>query len=364
MTDIMGSRPIDSNDPIIFDGHNDVLLRLSQGGGRPAVSGFVTGRDGHIDVPRAKASGFGGGFFAIYVSSDIDLDDKLEQMSQAEYDLPLPEMVLQEKALPAVSEQAALLIQMEEIGALKICRTTADIRSAFDQGRMAAIMHMEGAEAIDADFYALDVLYAAGLRSLGPVWSRPTIFGHGVPFRFPSTGDTGGGLTDAGKALVKRCNEMGILIDLSHLNEAGFWDVANLSNAPLVATHSNAHAICPHARNLTDKQLVAIARSDGMVGLNFAAAFLREDGQMNEDVPLDTMLRHLDHLIGILGEDRVGLGSDFDGAMIPKDIGDVAGLNKLRDAMRAHGYSDTLMAKLCSENWLRVLATTWGESKK
>ena len=251
---------------------------------------------------------------------------------------------------------------MEETGALKICRSTADIRSAFDQGLMAAIMHMEGAEAIDPNFYALDVLYAAGLRSLGPVWSRPTIFGEGVPFRFPSTGNTGGGLTDAGKALVKRCNEMGILIDLSHLNEAGFWDVVNLSNAPLVATHSNAHAICPHSRNLTDEQLAAVAKSDGIVGLNFAAAFLREDGQMKDDVPLETMLRHLDHLIEILGDDRVGLGSDFDGAMISKEIVDVAGLDKVRNAMREHGYSDTLMAKLCNENWLRVLAITWGES--
>ena len=152
------------------------------------------------------------------------------------------------------------------------------------------------------------------------------------------------------------------MIDLSHLNEAGFWDVVSLSTAPLVATHSNAHAICPHSRNLTDEQLTAVAKSDGMVGLNFAAAFLREDGQMKDDVPLETMLRHLDHLIEILGDDRVGLGSDFDGAMISKEIVDVAGLNNVRNAMRAHGYSDTLVAKLCNGNWLRVLAITWGES--
>ena len=351
-----------SREQIIFDGHNDVLLRMSTSGGQSAVYDFVKGREGHIDVPRSKASGFGGGFFAIYVPSATDLNDKIQQMTKPEYDLALPEPVPQGQALPVVLEQAALLMQMEETGALKICRSTADIRSAFDQGLMAAIMHMEGAEAIDPNFYALDVLYAAGLRSLGPVWSRPTIFGEGVPFRFPSTGNTGGGLTDAGKALVKRCNEMGILIDLSHLNEAGFWDVVNLSNAPLVATHSNAHAICPHSRNLTDEQLAAVAKSDGIVGLNFAAAFLREDGQMKDDVPLETMLRHLDHLIEILGDDRVGLGSDFDGAMISKEIVDVAGLDKVRNAMREHGYSDTLMAKLCNENWLRVLAITWGES--
>jgi membrane dipeptidase len=226
---------------------------------------------------------------------------------------------------------------------------------------LAAVMHIEGAEAIDPDFRALDVLYAAGLRSIGPVWSRPTIFGEGVPFRYPATPDIGGGLSEDGKRLVKRCNELGIMIDLSHLNEAGFWDVAAISDAPLVATHSNAHAICPHTRNLTNKQLDAIAESDGMVGLNFAAAFLRADGQMRADIPLTTMLRHLDHLMDRLGEDRVGLGSDFDGALVPDKIGSAAGLGVLRGAMREHGYSEELIKKLAHENWLRVLKKTWGQ---
>ena len=93
-------------------------------------------------------------------------------------------------------------------------------------GGLAAVMHIEGAEGIDADFQALDVLYAAGLRSIGPVWSRPNIFGHGVPFRFPSSPDTGPGLTDLGKELVRCCNARRIIIDLSHMNEQGFWDVA------------------------------------------------------------------------------------------------------------------------------------------
>ncbi|HGG64609.1 MAG TPA: peptidase M19, partial [Rhodobacteraceae bacterium] len=115
------------------------------------------------------------------------------------------------------------------------------------------------------------------------------------------------------------------------------------------------------ARNLTDKQLAAIAESDGMVGLNFACAFLREDGQMDRDTPLDTMLRHLDYMIEKLGEDRIGLGSDFDGAWVPDQITDVAGLNNLRAAMRAHGYDEPLMRKLCHENWLRVLDKTWKE---
>ncbi len=360
----MGSGVPNNTEPLIFDGHNDVLLKLSLNGGRRATDDFVNGDSGHIDAPRARKGGFGGGFFAAFVRSAEDRDGKIAEMTKPQYDLPLPRPVAQDTAMATVMEQLAILLELERTGTVAICRTAADIRAAFASGRIAAIMHIEGAEAIDLDLHALDVLHAAGLRSLGPVWSRPNIFGHGVPFRYPSTPDIGPGLTAAGRRLVEKCNDLKIMIDLSHLNEKGFWDVAANSDAPLVATHSNAHAICPHARNLTDKQLAAIAESDGMVGLNFAAAFLREDGQMNGDVPLETMLRHLDHLIGALGEDRVGLGSDFDGAVIPRAIGDVAGLPVLRAAMLAHGYSEKLLAKLCHENWLRVLDKTWGEGKK
>jgi len=351
----------DNTAPLIFDGHNDVLLKLALAGGRGAVKTFAEGRKGDIDLPRAAAAGFAGGFFALFVRSPYDRAAKERLMQAGPYDLPLPAPVPADQALVQVLEQAAILLEMQRAGMVKICRSTADIRACMESGTMAAILHMEGAEAIDGDLYALDVLHAAGLRSLGPVWSRPTIFGQGVPFRYPSSGDIGGGLTEAGKALVRRCNALHILIDLSHLNEAGFWDVARLSDAPLVATHSNAHAIAPHSRNLTDAQLSAIAESDGLVGLNFGVAFLRPDGQLKAQVSLDMLLRHLDHLIKLLGEDRVALGSDFDGAKMPDSIGDVSGLVALRAAMRAHGYDEALIRKICHENWLRVLAKTWGE---
>jgi membrane dipeptidase len=136
--------------------------------------------------------------------------------------------------------------------------------------------------------------------------------------------------------------------------------VARHSNAPLVATHSNVHSITQHSRNLTDKQLRAIADSDGMVGLNFAAAFLREDGKMLADVPLSQMLKHLDYLLAILGEDRVGLGSDYDGAIMPEELNDLSNLPNLILAMESHGYDEILIKKLCCENWLRVLQKTWG----
>ncbi len=351
--------------PPIFDGHNDVLLRLYKKHKADAATQFVEGDGkGHLDLPRMLKGGFGGGFFAVFVPSPAgeSIGGLSDAMQGESYDLPLPKELDIGYAQPIALEMMGLLfrIEKESEGAFTVCRTAADIRDAIARGSVAAVLHIEGAEVIDPEFRSLELLYQAGLRSIGPVWSRPTAFAHGVPFKFPGSPDTGPGLTDLGRELVRRCNDMGVMIDLSHLNEAGFWDVAEISDAPLVATHSNAHALSASTRNLTDRQLAAIRESDGMVGINFATCFLRSDGQMNAQTGLDVMMRHLDHLIEHAGEDRVGFGSDFDGATIPGDIGDVAGLPTLRQAMRDHGIDDALMEKLCWGNWARVLERTWG----
>jgi len=357
----VGAAESDSTSPLIFDGHNDVLTQLMRNGGLDACSLFCEGSSFHVDLPKARNAGFAGGFFAIWVPSP-DMGVPVEElMSHASYDVPLPAALDQTHALSVVMQEAAILLKLESMGVLRICRTVAQIRESMKEGVIAAVLHMEGAEALDENFFVLDVLYAAGLRSLGPVWSRPTVFGEGVPFRFPGNPDIGGGLSKLGKALIKRCNEKSILIDLSHMNEAGFNDVAEISEHPLVATHSNVHALCQQPRNLTDRQLAVIAKSKGVVGLNFATAFLGQDGQMRPDISIDVMLRHLDHLIEQLGEEGVALGSDFDGAVVPDAIADVAGLPQLRIAMVQHGYNSALMKKLCHENWLNVLERTWGE---
>ncbi len=343
--------------PPIFDGHNDVLLRLWLG--RPdAIRNFGAGGPGHIDVPKAKRGKFAGGFFAIFVPDSAKLD--LGRFDNGAYDIPFPPEVHADDALKVVTEQAAILLGLEARGDLTICRTVADIREAMASGRCAAIMHVEGAEAIGPDLAALEVLHAVGLRSIGPVWSRETIFGSGVPFRFPSDGDIGPGLTADGRRLVRRAAELRMVVDLSHLNAAGFWDVAKFG-IPLVATHSNAHAICPHSRNLTDDQLRAIGESGGIVGLNFAAAFLRPDGRMRADGVLEWMPRHLAHMIEIAGENHVALGSDFDGAVMPAEIKDAGGLDALRDAMRTSGFGEDLIERICYRNWLDALTRIWGD---
>lgn len=344
----------------VFDGHNDLVLRLLQGDvtADAVASGLP---DGHIDKPRALQGGFGGGMFAIFVPSPGDKVLRHEEMRNPSYDLALPAQVSEAEATDWTVRGLDAMDDLASAGAIRICRSAHEVEAALPAEEMAAVIHIEGAEAVDRGFEKLNAWHARGLRSLGPVWSRETVWGHGVPFRYPSDPDTGAGLTENGKALIRECNRLKIMVDLSHLNEKGFDDVARISDAPLVATHSNAWAVCPHSRNLTDRQLAVIRDSDGMVGINFASAFLRPDGQMNSEFELDIVLRHFDHLLTRLGDDRVGLGSDFDGALVPDQIGDCGGLPNLLDALRSHGLNDDLLVKITHGNWLRVLRKTWGE---
>lgn len=343
-----------------FDGHNDVLLRLSLDKDKAPLDDFLDGSiKGHLDLPRARQGHFIGGLFALF-SPPIQ---KMNLMSgQGTLNIPLPPALPPAEAWSSIMVEIALLLRLIEKsrGQIAFCHNVAEIRQAVAASQLAVVLHLEGADAIDEDLYLLDILYGVGLRSLGPVWSRANAFGTGVPLQFPGSPDQGPGLTDAGKRLIKECNRRKILIDLSHMNEQGFWDIAKLSDAPLVATHSNVHAITPSPRNLTEKQLDAIRDSDGLVGLNFATSFLREDGKMTTDTGIDSMVRHIDGLLERLGESRVGIGSDFDGAAIPAAIGSVANSQVLFDALRKHGYDDALLKRIGSENWLAALGRIWG----
>ncbi|MGL4650776.1 MAG: dipeptidase, partial [Caldilineaceae bacterium] len=263
-----------ANLPRVIDGHNDTLLALALPRRGRRRGFFERSKYGHIDLPRAQEGGLGAGFFAIFVPNREPESSAPSIASMGTgVAWPLAKPLNRTYALNATLDMTAMLlrIEAESQGAVKLVRTIAELREvvAPGSGTLGAILHIEGAEPIDAEFTVLDVLVAAGLRSLGIVWSRPTIFAHGVPFAFPSTPDVGPGLTDLGRELVRRCNSHRIMIDLSHLNERGFWDVAELSRAPLVATHSGAHACCRSSRNLTDPQIKAIAQSGGVMGINF-----------------------------------------------------------------------------------------------
>src|SRR5215213_6256339 len=309
----------------VFDGHNDALSRLaraadpsSRGGVDAALDGFLAGDGGgHLDLPRAARGGFAGGCFAVFTCRPDD-----GTYETGAYFAP----VEQPRALAEALAQVALLLRLERAsgGRVRVVRATADL----DRAELAAVLHLEGAEPIGPGLAELDVLHAAGMRSLGPAWSRPNEFATGVPLAFPGSPDQGPGLSDAGRALVRACAELRILVDVSHLNARGFWDVAELSDAPLVASHSGAHALCPSPRNLTDDQLRAIGA-------------------------------HAAHVAELAGVDAVALGSDFDGATMPAALVDVTGLPALLAALREAGFAEADLAKIAYGNWRRVLEATW-----
>jgi membrane dipeptidase len=341
---------------IIFDGHNDSLTK-------PDHDRFVGGREeGHLDLPRMAQAGMRGGIFAVFIRSLETADWRPALSKRPGGAGPAPELA-HEPASALATEAAGRLFAMERAGAMRVARKVEDVDAAAEGGPPAAVLHLEGSEPIDAGLEALELWYAAGLRSLGPVWSRPNAFATGVRFRYPSTPDIGPGLTDAGKALVSRCAELGIVFDLAHMNEAGFWDTAELEAAPLVVSHAATHAICPNSRNLTDAQIDAVGATGGLVGIVFAPAFLRPDGK-NEGagMGLELIVRHARHVADRIGVEHVALGSDFDGTEVPDALGDVTGLPALLEEFSAHGFTDAEIEQIAWSNWRRTLARCWNEA--
>jgi membrane dipeptidase len=326
----------------VFDGHNDALTADDH-------DRLVVGKPGgHFDLPRMRAGEIRGGIFSVFVPSD-------------DGDHSSPQPVSHEVAAAFAGAAAGRLLALERSGALRIARSAGDLDAAFDgDGPPVAVMHLEGAEPLDPGLEALELWHAAGLRSIGLVWSRPNAFGHGVPFVSPSTPDTGPGLTEAGFALVRRCAELGIMVDVSHLNEAGFWDVAGLDRGPIVASHSGVHALAAASRNLTDRQLDAIGASGGLVGIVFACSFLRPDFADDPDTPLSLIASHARYVADRIGVEHVALGSDYDGTTIPAALGDAAGTPRLLEVLRAvGGFDERELSLIAWENWRRVLGAWW-----
>ena len=385
----------------VFDGHNDALTADDHAllaSGRPG---------GHLDLPRMREGGVRGAIFAVFVdgpngglpshdlpsddlpsddlpsddlpsgglpsggvpsggvpSHDLPRDEAHEDEPperRALWGRPLPEPLEYGWAAGVATRAAGRLAALELAGSVTIARSASDLDAVHDDPDLppAAVLHLEGAEAIDPELESLAFWYGAGLRSLGPVWSRPNWFAEGVPFRAPSSPDTGGGLTEAGGRLVTRCGELGIIVDLSHLNEQGFWDVARIGAGPLVASHAGAHALSGSSRNLTDRQLDAIASTHGLIGIVYAPAFLREDFAPNTNTPIELIARHAAYVAERIGVDHVGLGSDFDGAEIPDELGDVVGVPRLLDALADVGFSDAEIDAIAWDNWRRVIGACW-----
>jgi membrane dipeptidase len=339
----------------VIDGHNDVLTHLHKEGASDRA--ILDEEAAAVTVPRARAGGFAAGMFAVLPpTGDWDV-----QRTPGGYEILYAESVEWEESARSIGALGARLFRLLDAadGQVRLVRDAADLDACLAGEALGVVFHFEGAEPIDTDLDALDVWYAAGLRSLGIVWSRANAFAHGVPFRFPSSPDTGPGLTEAGERLVRRCAELGIAVDLSHLNAAGFWDVARIDAGPLIASHSGAHALCTYSRNLTDDQLGAIAATGGLVGINFDVGSLRADGADNEETPLARIAEHARYVADRYGVEHVALGSDFDGATMPAEVPDASAYQGVLAALEAAGFASHEVDQIAWRNWRRVLAAAW-----
>ena len=335
--------PLNRDLPPIFDGHEDFITQIKGRGSRSAVMAPPRDRDlltesaiGHVDMPRAMRGGLGGCFTSIFLTNE-----------RAEYNA----------AAYAIAEMNDVFrIADRSEGRFRVCRTVSEVKQAWADDAFASVFMFEGADPISASLKELRVFYEAGLRLLAPTWSRSTIFAHGVAFHgeLPQAG-----LTDLGRKLVHECNDLGIILDVSHINPAGFWDMIQESRDPIVATHSSVKAISPHVRNLDDEQIRAIANKGGTIGINFANLFLRPDMESADDTSLDLIVSHFDHIVNLVGDEHVSFGTDFDGTDIPAVVKDAAGLPVVMRALQAKGYSDTRLERIAHGNFLRVAAAVW-----
>jgi len=264
----------------------------------------------------------------------------------------------------ALDQVAALLAELDRSPNACLCTTYADILRAKAEGKRGLVLGMEGVEPLGADLTLLRVFYALGLRVIGLTHALRNYAADGAFFDPKKTG-LQGGLTDFGVSLIEQAQAMGIVIDVSHLNDPGFWDVIKLAVGPVIASHSNCRVLKDHPRNLTDEQIKAVADTDGVIGLNAASLF-------TEPPDLTHLMDHLEHLIKVAGREHVGLGLDFCDYLLqyrtelekahlrPRWLKPVDGLSGDRDVpkipaiLAERGYPTDTIEQIMGENFLRV----------
>lgn len=311
---------------LVIDGHNDTLLHILRG--RPGLA--TPTDDGHVDLDKLAAGGVDGQFFACYIEPQYKPERALHRFLQ------FVDVFYRE-----LEANADRMLHVKQ---------AADLDRAKREGKVGAILALEGGEPI-LDLPVLRVLHRLGVRSIGLVWNERNHIADGVGER-----RSRGGLSEFGFALVEEMNRLGILVDVSHLNEAGFWDVIATSRRPVAATHSNARAVCDHVRNLRDDQIRALAKNGGIMGLNFAPAFVHP-----EKATLERVLDHVDHIAALVGPDHVGLGSDFDGiSSTPEGLEDASRFGRITDGLLRRGYAEDAVKKILGGNFLRVFRNAVG----
>lgn len=281
-------------------------------------------KDFHIDLSRLKEAEVKLIVFAIYAEENYQTKgDGLK------------------KTIQMIDDFYNILENCEE---LVLAKKYEDIIKINNEDKTAAILAVEGAKSINS-LSALRVFRRLGIKLITLTWNHRNQIGDGVGVNSKC------GLTSFGKEFVKEMHSLNMIVDVSHLNEKGFWDVIEISEAPILASHSNVKRLCDHPRNLTDKQIKAIAQANGVIGINFYPLFLNIQGKAN----INDVFKHIDYIKNLVGIDFVGLGTDFDGiSETPKRLADISELANLKSILFENGYSEPEVEKIFYKNAYRV----------
>jgi len=313
----------------VFDGHCDTILEVMKHK-RTLEKKSTTG---HLDIPRMKEGGIDVQFFAVFIEDIYKPDRSLKRALQ------LIDCFYRE--IENNQDDISLVTNYNQI------------KEANRAGKIAAILSIEGGEALEGDLGVLRVLYRLGVRLLTLTWNQRNQIADGI-----GESRTGSGLTEFGLKVIDEMNDLGMLIDVSHLSEAGFWDVVKRSKTPIVASHSNCYALCPHLRNLKDEQIKALADKGGVIGITFVPNFLTQE---KRKTTVEDVVKHIDYLVEKVGVDYIGLGSDFDGTGgLPLGLEGVDKIPNITGVLLGRGYKEKDIKKILGENFLRVFKEVVG----
>ena len=315
-------------DSIVIDAHCDTLGDVLEGK-RTLTERSATG---HVDLPRLREGGITAQLFACFVPVE-------------EYHRSATRHAMQRLDMLHLAVES----HPDEI---LLATGAADIRRAKAEGKIAGILGLEGAEPLGDSIETLRCFYRLGVRNLGLTWNFRNDAADGV-----MEGPNARGLSEFGVRVVEECNRLGIVVDVSHLAAAGVRDVLQVSQQPVIASHSNARAAFDHYRNLSDAQIEAIVAGGGLIGVTFVNAFLHNPPG---DATIDNVLDQIDYLVGVAGADHVTIGSDFDGASMPRGLEDATCYPSLTAGMLARGHSETTIRKVLGLNFLRVFEQVTG----
>lgn len=309
---------------VVVDGHCDSVHLFCGLKGPYRFAG--ENRVGHVDLPRLKKGGVNIQFFALYIEPEFTPHAALERTKM------LVEHFYRE--VRENKEKVSVVLDWQ------------GVEKTLAVDKLAAVLTLEGGEALNGSVGVLQELFGLGLRGLGLTWNGRNLLADGVGV------SNAGGLTDCGREIVREMNRLGMLVDAAHLAPRGFYELLDCSAAPVVVTHANAAAICKHRRNLDDGQLRILREKGGVVGMSFYPPFIHDRGHAS----LDHLLDHFCYIAEHFGVEILGLGSDYDG--IPEAVAgldDVSRLPVLTRGLLARGFSAEEVRKILGGNFLRVM---------